>query len=128
MPWTIAYGSQGVELVFSGRCGGEDLLGAHEAIYSHRYTEGLQYIVADFSLVEYLEPSLAELLRIADHDRQYLLRNPPYLVAFIAPQALVLGMLRTYVDFMEGSTLRTQISSTRSEALAWLRSEILEVV
>lgn len=128
MAWTIEYGSQGAELLFTGRCDGADLVGSHEAIYSHHYEEGLRYIVADFSHVDFIEPSIADLVRIADHDRQYLLRNPPHVLALVAPQALVLGLLRIYVDCMEGSPLRTHISSTRSEASAWLLSEMHELV
>ena len=126
MPWTCTHGAQGVELHFSDRCCGEDLLDAHEAIYRHRYEQGLHYIIADFARVEYLDLSLADLLRIAEHDRQYLLRNPPHLLVMIAPQAPVMGLLRTYEQYMQGSTLRTYISSTRQEALAWLRVEMLE--
>jgi hypothetical protein len=128
MPWKTIYGAQGVEVHFSDRCDGTDLLDAHEAVYEHRYEEGLHYILADFAQVEYLDLSLADLLRIADHDRQYLLRNPPHLVAIVAPQAPVMGLLRTYEHYMEGSPLRTCISHTRAEALMWLRSEMLEPV
>ena len=126
MPWKTTYGAQGVELSFSERCTGEDILGAHDAVYRHRYEEGLHYIIADFAQVEFLDLSLADLLRIAEHDRQYLLRNPPHCLAMIAPQAHVLGLMRAYQQFMEGSTLRATIANTRSEALLWLRSEVLE--
>ena len=126
MPWTCTYGAQGVELHFSERCDGEEMLDAHEAIYRHRYEQGLHYIIADFARVEYLDVSLADLLRIAEHDRQYLLRNPPHLLVMIAPQAPVLGLLRSYESYMAGSSLRTSISNTRAEGLAWLRAEMLE--
>ena len=126
MAWTCTYGAQGVELCFADRCDGDDVLDAHEAIYRHRYEQGLHYIFADFAKVEYLDLSLADLLRIAEHDRQYLLRNPPHLLVMVAPQAPVLGILRTYESYMAGSPLRTSISNTRNEALAWLRAEMLE--
>lgn len=126
MPWKTTYGAQGVELSFSEHCTGDDVLGAHESVYRHRYEEGLHYIIADFARVDFLDLSLADLLRIAEHDRQYLLRNPPHLLAMVAPQAQVLGLLRAYEQFMQGSSLRTTIANTRSEALVWLRSEMLE--
>ncbi len=128
MPWKSTYGDRGIELHFSGNCDGQDLLDAHEAIYSHKYVEGLQYIIADFTLVEYLDLSLADLLRIADHDRQYLLKNPPHLLVMIAPQAAVLGLLRTYQHYMEGSSLRSTIANTRNEALGWLQAEMFDPV
>ena len=128
MPWKSTYGDRGIELHFSGHCDGHDLLAAHESIYDHKYVEGLPYIITDFTLVEYLDLSLADLLRIADHDRQYLLRNPPHLLAMIAPQAAVIGLLRTYQHYMEGSTLRSSISNTRAEALAWLQAELFDPV
>lgn len=128
MPWKSTYGAQGVELNFSDRCNGDEVLDAHESIYRHRYAEGLHYIIADFSRVEYLELSLADLLRVAEHDRQYLLRNPPHLLVMIAPQAPVLGLLRMYEQYMEGSSLRATITNTRHEALAWLQAEMLDPV
>lgn len=128
MPWKTTYGAQGVELSFSDRCDGEEILDAHESIYRHRYEEGLHYIIADFAQVEFLDLSLADLLRIAEHDRQYLLRNPPHCLAMIAPQAQVLGLMRAYEEYMSGSNLRTRISNTRAEALLWLRSEMLEPI
>jgi hypothetical protein len=128
MPWKSTYGAQGIELHFSERCDGHDLLAAHESIYRHKYAEGLHYVIADFSCVEYLDLSFADLLRIAEHDRQYLLRNPAHLLVMVAPQAPVLGWLRTYERYMEGSNLRTAITNTRSEALVWLHSEMLDPV
>lgn len=126
MPWKSIYGAQGVELNFSGHCDSTEVMDAHEAVYGHRYEEGLQYIIADFTRVEYLDLSLADLLRLADHDRQYLLRNPSHLLAIIAPQAPVLRLLRTYEHYMEGSPLRARITSTHVDAVSWLRSEMLE--
>lgn len=126
MPWKSIYGTQGVEVRFSGRCDGAELTEAREALYGHRYEEGLQYIIADFSQVEYLDLSLADLLRYAEHDRQYLLRNPPHVLALVAPQAPVLRLLRMYEHYMDGSPLRSYIASTRAEALEWLHAEMLE--
>lgn len=126
MPWKSMYGAQGVELHFNGHCDNADIMDAHDAVYAHRYEEGLQYIIADFTRVEYLDLSLADLLRLADHDRQYLLRNPSHLLAMVAPQAPVLRLLRMYEHYMEGSPLRTHIANTHAEALSWLRGEMLE--
>jgi hypothetical protein len=126
MPWKPIYSAQGIDLQFSGQCGGDDLLNAHAAVYSHRYAEGMHYIIADFANVEYLDLSLADLLRIAEHDRQYLLHNPPHLLVMIAPQAPVVSLMRAYEEFMQGSNLRTQIASTRAEGIAWLHSRMLE--
>lgn len=126
MPWKSIYGAQGVEIRFSGRCDGAECTDAREAIYGHHYEEGLQYVVADFTNVEYLDLSLADLLKYAEHDRQYLLRNPSHLLALVAPQAPVLRLLRMYEHYMEGSPLRAHIAATRVEALSWLRNEMLE--
>lgn len=128
MPWKTTYGAQGAEICFSQLCTGDDILDAHESIYRHRYPEGLHYIVADFVRVDFLEISLADLLRIAEHDRQYLLRNPAHCLAMIAPQAQVVGLLRAYQEYMQGSNLRATITATRHEALTWLRAELLEPI
>lgn len=128
MPWKTIYGARGVEVHFSERCDAAEVMDAHEAVYGYRYEEGLHYIFVDLAQVEYLDLPLADLLRIADHDRQYLLRNPSHCVAIVAPQAPVLALVRTYEQYMEGSTLRTCIANTRTEALEWLRSEMLEPV
>jgi hypothetical protein len=128
MPWKSTYSAQGIDLQFSGRCDGDDVLSAHEATYRHRYAEGMHYIIADFSRVEFLDLSLADLLSIAEHDRQYLLHHPPHLLVMVAPQAPVVSLLRAYEEFMAGSNLRTAIASTRAEAIAWLHSRMLEPV
>jgi hypothetical protein len=126
MPFDATYGARGSEVHFIGRCDGAEVLDAHERIYMHRYAEGFQYIIADFSRVEFLDIATADLLRMAEHDRQYLLRNPSYFLAVIAPQAPVATLIRTFQHFMEGTSLRTQLTSTREAAVAWLRSEMLE--
>jgi anti-anti-sigma regulatory factor len=125
MPFDATYGARGVEVHFIGRCDGAEVLDAHERIYIHRYEEGFQYVIADFSRVEFLDVATADLLRIAEHDRQYLLRNPGYLLVVIAPQAPVAGLIRTFQHFMEGTSLRAHLTSTREAAMAWLRSEML---
>jgi hypothetical protein len=126
MPFNATYGARGVDVLFSGRCTGEEILDMHSRVYSHRYEEGFHYVIADFSRVEYLDIQIADLLRMAEHDRQYLLRNPSYLLATIAPQAPVSGWLRTFEGFMEGTSLRSHIVRTREEAITWLRTEMLE--
>lgn len=127
MPFDVTYGAQGVDVLFFGRCDGPEVLDVHERVYAHRYLEGLQYVLVDFSGVEYLDLTTADLLRVAEHDRQYLLRNPAFVLVMVAPQAPVLGLLRTHEHFMEGTTLRTHVTNTREEAIARLRAEMLEV-
>jgi hypothetical protein len=127
MPWTMTYSASGVEVRFSGRCSAIEVLGAHEDAFNHRYEAGLQYLMVDFAHVEYLDVALADLLRLADYDRQYLLRNPPFALAIVAPQAPVLALVRTYERYMVGTSLRSAVVSTRDEAHAWLRMEMLEI-
>jgi anti-anti-sigma regulatory factor len=126
MPFDATYGARGVEIRFAGRCDSTEVLDIHEQVHTHRYEEGFQYVIVDFSSVEFLDVATADLLRIAEHDRQFLLHNPGYLLVAIAPQAPVSGLMRTFQHFMEGTTLRIHVTSTRDAAVAWLRSEILE--
>jgi len=126
MPFNATYGARGVDVLLSGRCTGEEILDLHSRIHSYHYEEGFHYVIADLSLVDYLDIQIADLLRMAEHDRQYLLLNPAYLLATIAPQASVSGWLRTFEGFMEGTNLRTNIVRTREEAITWLRTEMLE--
>ena len=113
---------------FTDRSDGDEVYAANREVYLHVYEEGFQYAIVDFSKVEQLELPLADLLRIAEHDRQYLLRNPPYLLAMIAPQAHVFGLARTFERYMEGSTLRSTVVETRDEAIAWLNTEMMVMV
>jgi hypothetical protein len=124
MSWTTTYGARGADVTFWDQSDGDEVYEANREVYLHRYEEGLQFAIVDFSRVERLELPLADLLRIADHDRQYLLRNPPYLLAVIAPQAHVFGLARTFERYMEGSTLRSTVVKTREEAVAWLNGEM----
>jgi hypothetical protein len=107
------------------RSDGDELYEANREVFLHRYEEGFQYAMVDFSRLEHMHLPLADLLRIAEQDRQYLLRNPPYLLAMIAPQAHVFGLARTFQQYMEGSTLRSTVANTRDEAIAWLNTEMM---
>jgi hypothetical protein len=126
MPWTTTFGPQGAEVRYYGRTDGREVYDSNDEVYLHAYEQGLQYALVDFSRLEYFDVSIADLLRIAEHDRQYLLRNPPYCLAMIAPQAHVSGLAKTFERFMEGSTLRSVVVRTRDEALAWLNAELTE--
>ena len=126
MPWTSKYGTRGAEIRYSGRAAGEELCDANRAVLSHAYPDGFQFVLVDFSRVEALDAPLADLLRIAEHDRQYLLRNPSFLLAIIAPQAHVSGLMRTFARYMEGSSLRSTIVRTRDEAVAWLDADMAD--
>jgi hypothetical protein len=125
MPWETTYAARGADVRFTDRSDGEEVYEANREVYLHVYEEGFQYAIVDFSRVEQLDLQLADLLRIAEHDRQYLLRNPPYLLAVIAPQAQVFGLARTFEHYMEGSTLRSTVVPTRDAALAWLNAEMM---
>jgi hypothetical protein len=124
MSWTATFTARGCEIRFTGQCDGPEVHAAHREIFAHKYEEGFQYAIVDFSQLERLDLLLADLLRIAEHDRQYLLRNPSYLVATIAPQAHVFGLLRTFERYMEGSGFKSTIVTTREQAIAWLNNEL----
>ena len=125
MPWKTTYGARGADVRFTDRSDGDEVYAANREVFLHAYEEGFQYAIVDFSTVEQLDLPLADLLRIAEHDRQYLLRNPPYLLAIIAPQAPVFGLARTFERYMEGSSLRSTVVETRDEAIAWLNNEMM---
>ena len=126
MPWTTTYGARGADVRFMDESDGEEVYEANREVFLHRYDEGFQYAIVDFTKVARLDLPLADLLRIAEQDRQYLLRNPPYLLAMIAPQGHVFGLARTFQRYMEGSTLRSAVVKTRDEAIAWLNAEMTE--
>lgn len=124
MPWTSKYEARGAEVRYSGHAVGEELCDANRCVLSHAYPDGFQYVLVDFSRVEALDAPLADLLKIAEHNRQYLLRNPSFLLAVIAPQAHVSGLMRTFTRYMEGTSQRATIVHTRDEAMAWLDAEM----
>ena len=125
MPWTTTYAARGADVRFMERSDGDEVYEANREVFLHRYEEGFQYAVVDFSNIEHMHLPLADLLRIAEQDRQYLLRNPPYLLAMVAPQAHIFGLARTFQHYMEGSTLRSTVVKTRDEAIAWLNAEMM---
>jgi hypothetical protein len=126
MPWTSKYGARGAEVRYLGRTVGEELCDANRAVLTHAYSDGFHYVLVDFSRVEALDAPLADLLRIAEHNRQYLLRNPSFLLAVIAPQAHVSGLMRTFAWYMEGTSQRATVVRTRAEAVAWLDAEMAD--
>jgi hypothetical protein len=127
MPWSAQFVDIGAECRFSGATDSSDMIEANERIFSHRYAEALRYIIVDFSAAESLDLPTADLLGLAECDRQYLLRNPSYALAMIAPQGVAFGYARTIERFMEGSPLRSTVVQTREQALGWLREEGIPV-
>jgi hypothetical protein len=127
MPWSNTYTESGVDCRFTGATHGAEIYAANDAIFVHTYADRFRYAIVDFTLVESLDLPTADLLRIAEGDRQYLLRNPSYALVMIAPQGVIFGRARTFERFMEGSTLRSTVVQNREQALAWLRSEGFEV-
>lgn len=123
MPWSTCFADSGVDCRFSGPTDVEDVIAANEEVFNHRYAEALRYVIVDFSAAESLNLPTADLLGLAETDRQYLLRNPSYALAMIAPQGVVFGYARTFERFMEGSPLRSTVVQTREQALEWLRNE-----
>lgn len=123
MPWSACYTDDGVDCRYTGATTSSDVFAANEAIFQHRYARALRYVIVDFTLAESLDLPTADLLGLAEADRQYLLRNPTYMLAMIAPQGLVFGQARTFERFMEGSPLKCTVVQTREQALEWLRSE-----
>ena len=123
MPWSTCYANDGVDCRFMGATDSADVYAANDEIFSHRYAETLRYVIVDFTQAESLDLPTADLLGLAEGDRQYLLRNPPYALAMIAPQGVVFGHARTFERFMEGSPLKSIVVQTREQALGWLRNE-----
>jgi hypothetical protein len=126
MPWTSKYAARGAEVRYLGHTLGEELCDANRSVLSHAYPDGFHYVLVDFSRVEALDAPLADLLQIAEHNRQYLLRNPSFLLAVIAPQAHVSGLMKTFARYMEGTSQRAAIVRTRDEAVAWLDAEMAD--
>jgi hypothetical protein len=122
MPWSTCYGNDGVDCRFTGATHGAEVIAANEEVFNHRYAGGLRYAIVDFSQAESLNLPTADLLSLAEIDRQYLLRNPPFALAIIAPQGVAFGAARTFERFMEGSPLKSTVVQTRQQALGWLRN------
>jgi hypothetical protein len=127
MAWSARFADIGADCRFSGPTDSADVIAANAEIFRHRYAEALRYIIVDFSEAESLDLPTADLLGLAEGDRQYLLRNPSYALAMIAPQGVVFGTARTFERFMEGSPLRSTVVQTREQALGWLRKEGIPV-
>ena len=122
MPWSMSFTECSADCRFTGPTDGDELFAADIEMFSHRYNEQFKYALVDFTQAESMNLLTADLLRLAETDRQYLLRNPPYAIVIIAPQGLVFGHARMYERFMEGTALRSKVVRTRDEGTNWLRS------
>jgi hypothetical protein len=121
MAWSCSFTECSAECRFSGPTDGEDIFAADFEMLSHRYDGQFQYALLDFTQADSMTLLTADLIRVAEKDRQYLLRNPPYSVVLIAPQGVVFGHARMYERFMEGTALRSKVVQTREQAMEWLR-------
>jgi hypothetical protein len=123
MPFSTSFTETGADCRFTGPTDGEEIYAANTAVFAHAYDEALKYAIVDFSLAESMDLPTADLLRIAERDRRYLLCNPPYALVMIAPQGLVFGHARTFERFMEGTSMRSAVVQNREQAIQWLREQ-----
>lgn len=123
MPWSTSYSGNSADCRFTGATDGEQVRTAITDTLVHRYDGHLKHVIIDFSLAQSMDLPTADLLRVAESDRLYLLLNPAYAMVMIAPQGIVFGHARTFQRFMEGSSLRSAVVQTRKEAVEWLRQQ-----
>lgn len=123
MPYSTRFTENGADCRFMGPTNGEEFYAANIEIFVHPYDEEFKYAIVDFSLAESIDLPTADLLRTAEQDRQYLLRNPACALVMIAPQGVVFGHARMFERFMEGSSLRSAVVQDRTQALQWLRDQ-----
>jgi hypothetical protein len=124
MPWTAVHLTDGAYLRFSGAVTGEELVRANMHFYRQAYKGGPRFAVFDFTDVERFHVDTTSISRIAAQDTVAAAAAIPELVvAVVAPQLLVFGMLRMWEMQVGETGWHIKVARSRAEAFSWLENE-----
>jgi hypothetical protein len=127
MAWSSTYWPHGAEVRYTGVTTGAEILEAKGQFFVHRFTNGAQFILCDFTPVDRFDVATAEVELIVDQDRNAVADHPELAEVVIAPTPLQFGLARMWQIRVGSVRPRTAVVRSRSEALEWLENHGISV-
>ena len=114
----------GIEIVASGRVTGDDILEAHQEIYSIDNLKRQKYQIIDRTECTEYQVSMEDIKKIAEIDNSVSMSNPDLIFCIIAPTDVQFGMSRAWEAYVEESKFKTQVFRDKITAESWLKEQL----
>ena len=115
---------KGIEIIASGCVTGDEIIEAHQEIYSTDNLKRQRYQIIDRTECSEYKVSTEDIERIAVIDKAASKSNPNIVIAIIAPSDLQFGMSRVWEVYVEESKFKTKVFRNRITAEIWLKEQI----
>ena len=86
MPWTTEFFPNGAEIRYYGLTTGADVLKAKAEYFAHAFAGESRFVLCDFTAVDKLDASTADVDRIINQDRRAAAEHPGIAEVVVAPQ------------------------------------------
>jgi hypothetical protein len=123
MSWQSTYTRTGTHVRFTGNMTKKEIFEAHNEVFNHDFSSGLQYLLVDVSAVTSHDLWSDDIRQIADLDRSYAMKYTGIRFAFVIINPELFLAVRSWERYMEGTGARISVQQTVGEARDWLQSE-----
>ena len=114
----------GVEIVATGCVTGDEIIDAHQEIYSPDILKKQRYQIIDRTECKEYIVSSEDIKKIAEIDKAASNSNPDIIIVIIASSDLQFGMSRIWQVYVEDSKFETKIFRDRITAEKWLEGQL----
>src|SRR5947207_14592159 len=109
MPWKTEFSANGAEIRYYGLTTGADVLKAKAEFFAHEFAEQSRYVLCDFTDVDKLDASTADVNRIINQDRRAAAEHPDIAEVVVAPQPHQYGLARMWEIQVDEARDRTAV-------------------
>ncbi len=122
MSYELIWENRGVVFRFRDIVTGDELVQSNLDVYADPKFERIEYELAIFSDSVKFEASSETVRRVAEMDAAASNRNPKVIVAIVASQLVIRGLVNLYrlQSEVAGGTWQTEFFETEPEARNWL--------
>jgi hypothetical protein len=121
MPVILKYYPDGVEILVTGLTTMQELVDANHEFYAHEYEDGFKFQLLDATEAEISDLTGARLQEIADIDLDHMLGMREHFVAIACTKSVYFEMSRMWASMASNPALRSLLTRSRADAVAWLR-------
>ena len=122
MSYELIWEDRGVIFQFRDVVSGDELVQSNLDVYADPQFETIEYELAIFSDSVKFEASSETVRRVAEMDAEASQRKPKVIVAIVASQTVIRGLVNLYrlQSEVAGGTWRTEFFGTKQDARRWL--------
>lgn len=114
----------GIEIIATGCVTGDEIIAAHQEIYSPGNLKKQRYQIIDRTDCKEYQVSSEDIKKIAEIDKAASNTNPDIIIVIIASTDLQFGVSRMWQVYVEDSTFETEIFRDRITAENWLKEQL----